>query len=1255
MRFSADGPSIPNHLIEQQSLGNVIFLCGAGLSIPAGLPSFAGLTDTIITALGATKAAKALEDRATFDRAFSLLVREFGRQEVDNQLRKALRTKRTALLDNHKAVLNLSRGPDGNFQVVTTNFDLLFEQADKRVRPIVAPHLPDLELQSRFDGVVYLHGRLDGKGAGTSPGYVISASDFGRAYLADAWATRFVKALRERYTVVLLGYQAEDPPMRYLLEGLNSRGSDAYDSPIYAFVSGEQDNAEEEWFDRGVTPICYDPVDHHSKLWQALSSWSDAVIDPESWVEHLASLARRRPSDLQPFERGQVARLVLSKQGAKAFANIKPPPPADWLCVFDNYVRYAKPRSRDWQDRREIDPLELYGLDDDPARPLPKENGATEIVGMNFLTAQHGDVASGDRGGLFGNAPSWFGALPERLFHLTKWIVSVMDQPASIWWAAGYPQLNPGLVWHVRQRLRDKENRLPAGAELLWRLHNEFTPPPDEYLWYDFKEKVAAEGWSNAAMRSFEALIQPRVELSRYVSAGPCPPEAGWNALSFRQVAEPAVRIMDRHGDTIDIPTDRLIEVVGVLRRSLIRCSQLLSEIEVPYWIPPTLHPELETESRYHSRKAHHLLWLRDLFLRLVDVDAPAASEEVKCWPLNDKFFFGRLAVFAAMHPSAVSRNDAYAIIMRTSDEVFWDRDCQRELLFTLRARWNEFSMVQRRSVERRVIKGPERWEEERAGQYRKRKARLAASRLRWLELNGCPLTEKSAAKLTKLIPIDPRWNDEWAKSADDSLGVKSGWVETVKEVRGLDQQPVSKIIDIANELTEDRHGEFRHMRPFQGLVEARPFLALSALRRSLRSGDRQIRYWINLLSEWPKETSDRLLWLAANTLSRLPPDLSLELRYYLPRWLKDHVVRLYESDPSRAMKVFDGVAACYFTADATQTKSGVGNSIVAGVEQQQSQVSLSKAMNSPVGILAESLWTLLPSKASNRRKMPTQFGSRLAALFGVPGDGGGHAVCVISQHMGWMDYCYGEWVKEIMLPIFDLQNSLSEAAWHGIARDRNGVKPATFARLKDGFLGVLNGNAPWELDKSEYRTQVQRLVYLTKPRKDGPPFISFAEAREALIGVDDQGRSDAVGALANILEQDKSGHEWSRFVKPFLDEAWPRQMRFRTDAVARGFARLAEASGDNFESAVEVVLPFLRPVSHLDMITYRIAKDQKEGSPSLASRFPAATLRILDALVADDRSQMPYGLGTSIGLIAEADPSLKQSKAWRRLNELGA
>ena len=52
MRFVADGPSIPDALLEERDRGKVVFFCGAGISVPAGLPNFRNLTIRVMKALG---------------------------------------------------------------------------------------------------------------------------------------------------------------------------------------------------------------------------------------------------------------------------------------------------------------------------------------------------------------------------------------------------------------------------------------------------------------------------------------------------------------------------------------------------------------------------------------------------------------------------------------------------------------------------------------------------------------------------------------------------------------------------------------------------------------------------------------------------------------------------------------------------------------------------------------------------------------------------------------------------------------------------------------------------------------------------------------------------------------------------------------------------------------------------------------------------------------------------------------------------
>ena len=55
MRFFADGPSIPDDLLEERDNGNVVFFCGAGVSQPAGLPDFLALAKQVIQQLGTPK------------------------------------------------------------------------------------------------------------------------------------------------------------------------------------------------------------------------------------------------------------------------------------------------------------------------------------------------------------------------------------------------------------------------------------------------------------------------------------------------------------------------------------------------------------------------------------------------------------------------------------------------------------------------------------------------------------------------------------------------------------------------------------------------------------------------------------------------------------------------------------------------------------------------------------------------------------------------------------------------------------------------------------------------------------------------------------------------------------------------------------------------------------------------------------------------------------------------------------------------
>jgi hypothetical protein len=355
MRLISSGPDFPDELLEERDAGNVVFFCGAGISRPAGLPGFFDLAEKAVSFLGVPEGASSstLLNRIkhdptfppTLDQVFSLLQQEYGAAAVDAVVNRLLKTPRGATVEQHSIVVRLSQNASRQAQVVTTNFDRLFEKARRGIHSFVQPWLPDLTGGQPLEGLVYLHGRMPTQSAdGTRRlGFILSSADFGRAYLADGWATRFVRDLLQHYVIVLLGYSATDPPVRYLLEGLHARGDKA-PAVIYAFDSGSDEQVEARWRDRGVRALSYDNSDgSHAALWDSLRAWANRADDPDAWRRTIVALAQTKPRDLQPHERGHVASLVKSDRGAKLFSEAAPSPPAEWLCVFEPLPPLRKP------------------------------------------------------------------------------------------------------------------------------------------------------------------------------------------------------------------------------------------------------------------------------------------------------------------------------------------------------------------------------------------------------------------------------------------------------------------------------------------------------------------------------------------------------------------------------------------------------------------------------------------------------------------------------------------------------------------------------------------------------------------------------------------------------------------------------------------------------------------------------------------------------------------------------------------------
>ncbi|KAA0076565.1 hypothetical protein CIW50_10240 [Tardiphaga sp. P9-11] len=292
LRFLDKGIDIPDDLIRAVNEGSATFLCGAGVSVRVGLPSFRTLTEGVYGRLGEAWDDEPAERIAIgaeqYDRALRSLEKRTHLPKTNSRVRIAttdLLAMPVPPLPDHLSLLKLSRDADGRPKLITTNFDTLFEHA------AVAGGFPDIPSHcgkaiprpggERDYGILHLHGRIGDPILKLEPSdLVLTSADFGDAYLRDGWASQYMEDRMRLGTLVLVGYAAEDAAMRLLLETLDADRDRFRDmKSIYAIERGTPDSAS-LWKAKGITPIEFPDYD---AIYATLAEWALYAVDPAEY------------------------------------------------------------------------------------------------------------------------------------------------------------------------------------------------------------------------------------------------------------------------------------------------------------------------------------------------------------------------------------------------------------------------------------------------------------------------------------------------------------------------------------------------------------------------------------------------------------------------------------------------------------------------------------------------------------------------------------------------------------------------------------------------------------------------------------------------------------------------------------------------------------------------------------------------------------------------------------------------------------
>lgn len=273
------GVDFPESLLAAQRAQRLVVFAGAGVSMgpPSDLPSFAGLTKLIEQWAGVP-----IQQDEPPERYLGRLAQE--KKGVHEQAARILSSPRSSPTSLHQNILDVFGGTTA-VRVVTTNFDSHFETAQQGgvETSLSVYRAPALPLGNDFSGIVYVHGSVRAE----PKWIVLTDRDFGRAYLTEGWASRFLRTMFAEYAVLFIGYSHNDTVMHYLSRGLPPEAT----QPRFALVP-ENDNLE-YWQYLGIQPVTYarDDKNGHSLLIDGLSGWVEwarrGALDTEKRIREL--------------------------------------------------------------------------------------------------------------------------------------------------------------------------------------------------------------------------------------------------------------------------------------------------------------------------------------------------------------------------------------------------------------------------------------------------------------------------------------------------------------------------------------------------------------------------------------------------------------------------------------------------------------------------------------------------------------------------------------------------------------------------------------------------------------------------------------------------------------------------------------------------------------------------------------------------------------------------------------------------------
>ena len=1154
MQFVADGPDVPPQLLRSLEAGRLVFFCGAGISCSAGLPAFKQLAKQIYQKLRThpENDEQSYINRGEFDFALGALERRLPQPEkmrrVIAQILHYRGRRKSKPLSLHEALLLLSTRQDGTLQLVTTNYDRCFQIAASRMKrkfyEFAAPLIP-IPKPGRWNGLVFLHGLLYSSNRDENlSNLIVTSGDFGRSYLTERWASRFVSELFRNYDICFVGYSLSDPVMRYAVDAMAAeRAQIGRDRRVWAFASYETGKAEavkHQWKGKGVEPVLY-CADHqnHSLLNQTFSVWAarfnDGLMDSTSIVAQLATTVPRTVAD-EDVKHMLWALADPSGSAARRLADFEPLPPWEWVLVVTDPLQ-----CREALCRLGIDELQLYPKGDRSRAPT-------------FSLLDRPQINSRWHSSVFGTHVEW----DEPMVAMASWLMRYLDDPRMLSWLATHPKLADNIISNLEKNIGTTvekvqaklENRKNSVSYELWR------------LWQLFLKRRICTGEPKSIVYMNAPVFDPTIsflyiqEIRRFFSPQLSIPN--YKYINKEEVSSllnrSEVVLVDSKVSVSQLNIDLLnrnqllalvtvaeqlltdaIEMYGLIGRKEINAVTLMPSI--------TPHPQNKTFAKWTSL----IEIVRDAWLKLCIVDPAVARQEAERWFSKESAIFVRLSLFAASQSNGIPCSEWIEWLLRNDAKCLWHATYKREVCRLLALRGNEVTEEERGLLEQAILledKTNARAEQSIALRLRRLQQSsgvLGKNAQKWVNQHRKAWTQVEDEKAEFSAWFDIHWIDIETE-AEKNIPKTESMEEWLKWL-----QSDQAVVEDAWEVFCNRNNE----------------KAIEILIRCSKNNQWLDRRWCSALSSIPTKDAYVRWRKLAPIIELMPINVFSSLCNSILSWLADvaEEISLLSADEELLWKLWKR---------AFEILNRDQNELL-----NKDDDRLNWAINRPEQKLADILVTLSFRVVKNsENQLPSEYLQRLSDICQSSMLKAGQVWLAV--HTAFFYQKNAVWTREYLLPLFDWNRSADDAAgmWQGFLSSSQNYPPL-LKDVKPFFIETARHY------KNLYEEGNSFVFFATFLAVMGCVGYKTSDFRQLFSALPKESLPIVIEALTQgmTLDSNKTIRFWKNRIVPFWVDIWPGNRENVTTELSRKLALLALTSEEIFIQAVKLFQDWFIPV----------------------------------------------------------------------------